>query len=385
MSITADVVVVGGGITGCSTAFHLASGGMRVILLERRVLASGPTGVSPAILRQHYADAAVALLARISLNLFRQWREESGCDYGFVQTGFLTGVASSELAALQTNISIQRQLGLEIDFLAIDEVRGLLPDFVPDGLVGGVYEPGAGYCDPVATTSALITAAGRLGCLTIQNCAAERIRISGGHVTGVETSMGSIDAPVVVNAAGPWAAQLATASGMELPILTTRHAVAVVEMPVTLSLPGLSAYAERSTSFYLRPSAGNLCLIGSLDPADSHQALSDEYDATMTEEEMLKYQFRAGRRFERIMNARLRTGWASLFDTTPDGNPLIGTDARAEGSFIAAGLSGHGFKFFPVFGRGIADMVINGRTDLPLDIFAVERFARHRPTAAAVA
>ncbi len=370
MSMTADAIVVGGGITGCSIAFHLASRGLRVTLLERRSIASGPTGSSPAILRCHYTDPAVTLLAQLSLRLFHEWRDQDGCGWGFVRTGFLTGIPSSELP--QSNAH----------FLTVEDTTRLLPDLVPDGLAGSIYEPDAGYCDPAATASALIAAAGRSGRLMIQNCVAERILVSGGRVSGVQTLTGTIAAPVVVNAAGPWAARLAEASRMELPIQATRHAVAVVQLPAAPDLPGIPGYAERAAGFYLRPAAADLCFVGSLDPADSRVVDPDSYDIDVAEGDMRLYRVRAGRRLARLARARPRGGWASLFDMTPDGNPLVGRDARAMGSFLAAGLSGHGFKFFPLIGQGIADLITKERTDLPLEVFAADRFPRLCPASA---
>ena len=367
MAMIADAIVVGGGITGCSIAFQLASHGLRVTLLERRSIASGPTGSSPAILRCYYKDPALTLLAQLSLRLFHEWRGQDGRNCGFVRTGFLTGVTSSELP------------GDTSHFLNVDDMTGLLPDLVPDGLAGGIYEPDAGYCDPVATASALITAANSSGRLTIQDCTAERILISSGHVSGVETSIGTIAAPVIVNAAGPWAARLAAASGMELPIQATRHAVALVQLPTEPGLPELPGYAERGAGFYLRPSAADLCFVGSLDPADSRVVDPDSCDTDVIESDMRLYRLRAGRRLTRLARSQPRGGWASLFDMTPDGNPLVGRDARAIGSFLAVGLSGHGFKFFPLIGRALADLVTKGRTDLPLEVFATDRLLRLCP------
>jgi len=374
MARTADAVVIGAGSTGASVAFHLAARGLRVALVDRGAIAGGPTGVSPAILRQNYADPALARLAREGLRTFQRWTEEVGGDCRFVQTGFVTGVAAPDLEQLRATVALQRSLGIAIELLTPAEFGELQPDAVLEGLAGAAYEPGAGYCDPGAATAALVAAAARHGAEVMQGVAVHDIRVHAGRVVGIETSDGAIDTPVVVNAAGPWASRLARATGTELPIKVTRHCVARVSLPRPSRWPALVAYAERGR-FYLRPATDAYCLVGSLDHAvDSREVQPDDYPRDVDDAVVARFAARAALRFRRLDGATGRGGFASVFDDTPDGNPLVGADHRVEGSFVAAGLSGHGFKLCPVFGRGIADLITLGKTELPLDGLAVNRF-----------
>lgn len=375
MHDTADAVVIGAGSTGASIAFHLAARGLAVALIERGQIASGPTGASPAILRQNYAHPTLARLAREGLRTFQRWGDEVGGDCRFVQTGFATGVTAADLPALAATVALQRSLGIAIDLLSPEEFGQLAPDAALDGLAGAAHEPGAGYCDPRAATAALVAAATRSGAVVRGGVAVHEIRVRGGRVAGVETSQGPIDAPVVVNAAGPWARRLArTSGGTELPIVVTRHCVVRVALPRPSRWPALMAYAERGR-FYLRPASDEHCLVGSLDHAvDSREVSPDDFARDVDDPTCARFAARAALRFGRLAGAATLGGWASVFDDTPDGNPLIGADPRVRGSFIAAGLSGHGFKLCPVFGRGIADLVTLGHTELPFGDLAVDRF-----------
>ena len=375
---TADAVVIGAGSTGASVAFHLAARGLRVVVLERGAIAAGPTGASPAILRQNYADPTLAALAREGLRTFQRWAEEVGGDCRFVQTGFVTGVGERDVEALRATVALQRSLGIAIELLTPGELARLQPDMILDGLAAAAYEPGAGYCDPRAATTALVAAAIRHGAVVKQRVCVRAIKVRGGRVVGVDTLdgaiEGTIDAPVVVNAAGPWAAVLAATAGTPLPIRVTRHCVVKVSLPPPSRWPSLVAYAERGR-FYLRPATDEHCLVGSLDhTADSREVQPDDYARDVDDATAARYAARAALRFGRLAGAAGRGGWASVFDDTPDGNPLIGADPRAQGSFVAAGLSGHGFKLCPVLGRGIADLITLGRTELALDGLAVTRF-----------
>lgn len=376
MSKTADAIVIGAGSTGCSIAFHLARSGLKVLLADRGAIASGPTGRSVAIVRQHYVHSSVSLLARISLPFFQHWRDEVGGDCNFIRTGFMTGVAEHDADALRENVEEQRKLGIAMELVSVRQMQELQPDTIPTGLGGGVYEPDGGYCDPRAASIALADGVERHGGTVLQGCAVHNIRVAAGSVQGVDTSQGPVDAPVVVNAAGPWAARLAEAMGSPLPIKATRHCLVLMTVTGSESLPDLMAYGEHANRFYLCPGMAGEYAVGSLDPADSKLVDPEDCDDEVHDDDIANHAARAAGRFRRLQGAQMRKGWAAMFDETPDDNPLVGPDPHIRGSFVAAGLSGHGFKLCPVIGRGIADMVTKGGTDLPLGIFAVDRFAK---------
>src|SRR5439155_3765568 len=232
MSATADVVVVGGGCNGASLAFHLAEGKAgRVVLLEKGALASGPTGRSTAIVRQHYSNEVTARMALDSLRVFQEWEDRIGGTCGFVRTGFLVGVRDGDRTALEGNVALQRGVGIDVRLVGADELRRLEPQLFAEDLVAGAYEPEAGYCDPVSTTTSFAEAARGRGARIVQGREVTAIRIERGRVAGVETAAGSVAAPVVVVAAGPWARRLVDGVGVALPVEPSRHPVCAFRRP----------------------------------------------------------------------------------------------------------------------------------------------------------
>lgn len=377
MPETADIVVIGGGATGCSVAYHLAAKGAKVTLVEKNRLASGPTGASPAIVRQYYSNPHLTRLARDGLAAFHRWKDEIGGDCGFIKTGFMLGVGERDWDAIVANVAAQRVEGFDVELMTVSEMQQLQLDIIADGLAGGVFERDAGYCDPTATTKSLASATRRLGGRIFEERAVRRICVQGHTVKGVDTDAGQISAPVVVNAAGPWSCELARTAGMELPIRAVRHSIATLRISNACQWPRLVPYAERATGFYVRPHLDDLCFVGSLDPSEYQEVDPDHYSTLISDDVQRSHRARSARRLARLAEAAVVGGWASLFDETPDDNPIVGEDPGVSGSFIVAGLSGHGFKFCPVLGQAISDLLLNGSTGVPLQPFALERFAIH--------
>ncbi|NIF39976.1 FAD-binding oxidoreductase [Burkholderia sp. Tr-862] len=375
MRETADVVVVGGGTTGCGIAWHLAQAGTNVRLLERADIAAGSSGASPGIVRLYYADPALVALASDGSHAYRHWSETVGGDCRFRRTGFLTAVAPEDWNATHAYVDSLRSKGFALSLLSVDDMRGLCSDIDAEGLAGAVYEADAGYCDARASALAFAHGARASGAQIDTRCEVRGIRLQGGRVVGVDTDRGSIDCAVVVNAAGPWAARLAASCGVELPIAPSRQCVAIVRADDggRASLPGFS---DRRGGFYLRPDLPRHYFIGSLQASDSGAIDVDGFDTRMGDAEQLRYRVRAARRFARIDGATPAGSRVSFFDDTPDGNPLFGADPRVQGLFVAAGLSGHGFKLAPVFGQGVADWLETGRLRPELRAFDVMRFEK---------
>jgi sarcosine oxidase subunit beta len=227
---TADVVIIGGGVTGVSVAFHLAGAGVRrVVVLERRFLASGGTGRSVGIVRQLYPTAETSAMVRRSLTVFQHFADAVGGDAGYVACGALIGVSAAMRPKLEANLAMQRGLGIRAEILDPEDVARVEPAIDPAGLGGVLWEPESGYGDPTAVTLAYADAARRRGVTIEQGVEVTAIRVEGDHVRGVETATGAIDAPIVVNAAGLWSPAVARLAGVTLPIVIGRHPVFIVQ------------------------------------------------------------------------------------------------------------------------------------------------------------
>ncbi len=379
MSESAEAVVIGGGSTGASIAFHLAERGVRgVVLLEKGALASGPTGRSTAIVRQHYSNEVTADMALTSLRVFQQWGDRVGGTCGFVRTGFLVGAREAERRALEGNVALQQGVGIDVRLVAPDELRRLEPGLFTEDLVAAAWEPEAGYCDPVSTTTSFAAAAQGRGARIVQGRAVTGIRLEGGRVTGVLTPAGPIATRVVVNAAGAWAGRLAAPLGVELPIEPSRHPVCAFRRPPDFGRAPM-VYADFAHQFYMRPETGDLCLVGSIDPRDAaHLADPDRYEEGVNFETISDFAGRVSRRYPALERAFSRGGWAGIYDVTPDWHPVLDAIEEVPGLFVAAGFSGHGFKLCPAVGALMAGLVVDGRRDDRLDFFRADRFRTGR-------
>lgn len=373
---TADVIVIGGGITGTSAAYQLALRGYRVTLLEKSYLAAGGTGRTVGLVRQHYSNETTARMALRSLHVWQDFDQAVGGDVGWVRTGALFIVGPHDLEGLKANIALQQGVGINTQFLDAQAVQALAPYLNIEDIGGGAYEPDSGCADGVMATNAYAARAKDLGATILQGIEVTAINAAGGRVTGVKTTQGDYGAPVVINAAGPWGARLALSAGFETPVEASRHQVAVFQRPESLDVlhPFIGDFVQ---GFYLRPETGRLTLSGSLEASEAANKVDpDHYAETVDMEfniEMAEY---TEHRVPAMSEAEIRKGWAGLYDVTPDWHPILGRMPGLEGFICAYGWSGAGFKMAPVVGEMLADLV-TGEKRCPIDPhpFRFERFA----------
>lgn len=373
----ADVIVIGAGTTGTSAAWHLARTGMSVRLLDKGAIAAGSSGASPGIVREYYADPALSRLAARGVQGYRDWQQHYPGTCGYRRTGFLTAVPEYERLFTQANLERLHAAGSTLQWYSAAQAQALVPDLNTEGLAGAIYEPDAGYCDPRQTARSFAAGAQALGAVIEEGRGAQHIVCQAGRVIGVQTSSGFIACSRVVNAAGPWAAALAADCQAPLPIQATRQAVAIVQ--TSAENPAMPGYCDREAGFYLRPDAPGSYFIGLLGAAEGELIDPDTFDRTLSNKTLLAYRDRAAGRVQRLREALPADRRVSFFDTTPDGNPIVGADPRVPGLMVAAGLCGHGFKFAPLFGQAIARWTIarwamGGAVEQALLTFAVERF-----------
>ncbi|HET8580532.1 MAG TPA: FAD-dependent oxidoreductase, partial [Nitrospiraceae bacterium] len=259
MDQTYDAIVIGAGVMGASLAFHLTERGLKPAILERRVTASGATAHSSGLVRMHYDLAVEAELTFVSYkNYFGNWKERVGGDCGFINTGFLKIATREHEDKLRGNVANQQRIGINTSVISAAEVKKLFPDFITDDFDFAAYEPDSGYADATLTTNSFIESAKRDGATLVQNCEVTTIHTSGGRVTGVSTTKGDVDAPIVVNAAGAWAKHVGSLAGIEIPLETWTHDVAFLHRPA--SLGRFPAVIDDIINCYFRPEGGALLL-----------------------------------------------------------------------------------------------------------------------------
>ena len=276
---TADFIIIGGGITGASAAYQLARRGHRVTLLERSYLAAGGTGRTVGLVRTHYSNEITARMALRSLHVWRDFDQAVGGDVGWVPTGALFIVGPHDLDGLKANIDLQKEVGINVEFLDREGLQALAPYLNVEDVGGGAYEPDSGCADGAMATTAYAERAKTLGATILQGVEVTAICADAGRITGVKTTGGEFSAPVVINAAGPWGARLAETLGYhDIPLENSRHQVAVFQRPESLAEPQHPFIGDFIQGFYLRPETGLLTLSGSLEASEAaNKADPDHY------------------------------------------------------------------------------------------------------------
>ena len=381
MALTADVVIIGGGVTGTSIAFHLTARGVRdVIVVDKSFVASGATGKSSACVRQHYSTPETCRMIRFSLDRFQRFEElTGGHSCGFRRTGYLLGVDERMRPPMETSVALQRSVGIETRLVAPSDMREIEPRLQTEDLVAGCYEPDSGYCNPAETAQGFARAARERGARVLEEAEALAVLTEGSRVTGVRTTRGEILAPRVVNAAGLWGARVGAMLGLDIPITVCRHKISIVTWPEASRRPHPMVY-DFVTNIYTRPEMGEHILVGGLDAEESHDVADpDRYKEGVSLDESTDALARVSHRFPVLAEGRIARGYAGCFDVTPDWHPIM-DQAGPEGSYVAVGFSGHGFKLSPAVGHMMAALVTEGPGGHPdLPAFRLSRFAEGKP------
>jgi glycine/D-amino acid oxidase-like deaminating enzyme len=381
MGQSAEVVIIGGGVTGTSIAFHLARRGLRdVVVVDKSFVASGATGRSSACVRQHYSTAETCRMILYSLEMFQHFGEHTGGgSCGFHHTGYLLGVDERMRPPMEASVALQRSVGVDTRLVGPAEMREIEPRLRTDDLVAGCYEPASGYCNPAETAQGFARAARALGVRVQEDTEVVGLRTEGSRCSGVRTSRGDIEAPIVVNAAGLWGGRVGAMAGVELPISVCRHKISIVAWPEAERRPHPMVY-DFVTNIYTRPEMGEHILVGGLDADESHDlADPDHYREGVSLDESTEALARVSHRFPALAEGHIARGYAGCFDVTPDWHPILDR-VGPEGYHVAVGFSGHGFKLSPAVGHMMAALVAEGTAGHPdLPTFRLARFAEGKP------
>ncbi len=376
MTDTADVIVIGAGVQGASLAFHLASRGASVVVLERSTVAAGATGRSSGLVRMYYDLLAETRLAWISYPYFRDWAERVGGECGFTRTGFLWIEPPSGDDRLRATVADHQALGIETSVVDAAEMRRIAPGLavVDDELAA--YEPGSGYADPSGTASAFMHGARDRGARLVQGAEVTAISVDGGRVTGVTTSRGSFAAPAVVNVAGAWAGRIARLAGLDIPITVWRHDTGYLGAPASVARP-IPVVIDSANAMYLRPEGPELVLIG----LEDHSGMGGSPDRETSEADP-DFRDRATERIIRrvpgLIDGTFRTSHSGQDGITPDQRPILGPAGPA-GFYLDCGHSGTGFKTAPAVGLGMSQLILDGKaTSVDIAPFELGRFAEGR-------
>ena len=361
MKQTADAVIIGGGIVGASTLYHLTELGFKSpVLLDKGGFASGSTGDSAAIVRQHYSNPVSILLVLKSLAIFQQLQDEKGSGPNvFNAIGWIFLCPDDAASMFDENLAQLQDLGVNTWQISVEDAKEHLPGVSTDGVGRVAYEPDSGYADPHAATNALIEKARSNGAEAHQNTPATGIRLDGDRVVSVETANGEISTPVVVNAAGPWAQTVGGWVGLDLPVEISREQEVLVEPPNGAN-PLQRSVSNMVDRFYIRPAQDGNLLIGVGHPKDNEPVDPDGYDRSATPDFIEDVSRRLAHRFPEMADARIVANWAGLYTITPDWSMIVDKAPDIDGMYLAVGGSGHSFKLGPAIGLALAELIAEG-------------------------
>ncbi|MCP4425838.1 MAG: FAD-binding oxidoreductase [Chloroflexi bacterium] len=372
---TADFIVIGGGVIGCSIAYSLANQGAKnVVLLERGDLCSGGTAKSCAIVRTHYSIEANLVHAVESLKIFSNFDEAVGGDVGWRRTGYLIVGPAAHQEPMETVFRTQNKYGIDTAVITPAEAHELHPllQFEDVDVIG--YDSQAGYVDPYLTTMAYANRAKALGVDVRTDTAVTNISLNGQNKT-VATTNGDFETPVVIMAAGPWTHNLGQMIGVQFPYENSRHKVITLKIkrPYELDWPIVKDLTTPD-KIYFRPETGGAALLGTGDhgdPIEDPDSLRDYVD----EEHLERMAALMANRMPAFADAQYTAGWTGPYDITPDWNPIVGGVTDHEGLFVAVGFSGHGFKLAPTIGEGLAQKALGLEQRVSIDMYDMSRFA----------
>jgi glycine/D-amino acid oxidase-like deaminating enzyme len=352
----ADVVVIGAGIVGCSTAYHLAAAGAGAVLVIDRedAVGRGSTGACAGGFRQQFTSEVNIRLSQASVPMILGFEREHGIPVAVSQDGYLFLVRDEAAwSGFLRGVELQRSLGVPVEVLDREAVADLVPGLDVGGLVGATFGPSDGIADPGALTQGYATLARGAGASFALGTNVLGIDVDEtGAVTGVRTAAGAVAASAGILAAGAWSGALAATAGVDLPIepvprvVVTTGGFAGVPSRRTLVI-------DTGTSFYLHRE-GDGVLMGMA--GEDRPSFDTTVDEAFVADALIPQAIRV---FPPVADAGVRSSWAGLYEMTPDRHPIVGP-GPVTGLFIAAGFSGHGFQHGPIVGKLLAELLVDG-------------------------
>ena len=371
----ASVVVIGGGVMGASTAYHLALRGCQdVLLLEMQSsYGAGATGKCAGGIRYQFSTEINIRLSQLSLPMLERFEAETGQAIDLRWPGYLFLLTNAaDVAYFKHNVSLQNRLGVPTEWLDGDEVRRRVPLLSADDVMAGTFHAGDGLADPNGVVQGYISAGRRLGVRAMNDVTVTGIGKANGRVRRVETNRGTVDCDIVVNATGPWAGKIGELAGIPIPITPVRRQMltttAIPQLPP--DFPFVIDFAQ-SLYFHLE---GEGLLTGQSNPDQA-----PGFDESIDQEWEYQHLEAAIDRLPLLAEVGRVSHWAGLYEVTPDAHPIFGAVDGLEGFYIVGGFSGHGFMHGPIAGLLMAEIILDGRaTTLDISTLNHARFAEDR-------
>jgi sarcosine oxidase, subunit beta len=375
---TAEVVIVGGGIVGSSIAYHLTEAGCKNVLVIERETAQGKgsTGKSMGGVRAQFSTPLSIQMSLYSIPFYASFDERLGYPADYRPQGYLFCATSEKhLAYLRANYQKQIELGLKnVRLITAEEIRSMFPQLRSNDIVGGSFCSTDGFVDPYSAMIGFMSWAVDHGATLWKHTEVTGIQHDSKGISAVETTRGLVATRIVVNAAGPWAAEIGNMAGIKLPIEPLRRMLVPTE-PFDQFPHSAPMIIDMSNGFHFRPEALGFLLAWN-DPEETPGYKTD-FEPSFIE----KILTRAADRVPIFENLAVnpKRAWAGLYEMTPDHHPILGEAPEVPGFYLANGFSGHGVMHAPATGKILSDLILTARTDLvDVSLLRLSRFAEGR-------
>jgi sarcosine oxidase subunit beta len=366
----ADIVIIGGGVVGCSIAYNLAKlGAKNIILLEKNTLSSGATGRCGAGIRQQFGTKMNCILARESIKIFENLSQELEYDIELNQSGYLIlAYTEKEVNQFKKNVALEQSLNIKARFITVEEAKEIVPPLNTEGILAATFCPTDGHANPFKTNFAYAEAAERLGVKIYTFTEVKEIETENHKIVAVNTDKGKVLTPIVVNAAGGYSGIIGKMVGVDIPVYSQRHQILITEPLDPLFRPMLMSF---SRNFYCQQTPHGSIIMGFGDPNERKDG--DIGSSWQFAREMAQKMTAVLPLLKEVTMIRQ---WAGLYNMSPDAQPILGEHPQIEGFYMAIGFSGHGFMLAPITSKLIAELILKRKTSLPIDKLDIGRFER---------
>jgi sarcosine oxidase subunit beta len=371
---TADVVIIGGGVMGASTAYHLALRGQKnVLLLEKdEFFGQEATGRCAGGVRFQFSTEVNVRLSLQSLPMLDRFKDETGQEINFRKCGYLFVLTKPEdVKTFRHSLELQQRLGVKTEWLDPDEIHRRLPLMRFEDALAGSFNAADGLVDPNSVVMGYVGAAQRLGAKCLNKVEVTGIQVAGGKITGVETDQGLISTPKVVDAAGPWAGIIGQMAGVAVPIQPIRRQL-MTTTPIPEVPPDFPFVLDFAQSLYFHREGDGILtgMSNNNEKAGFDQNVDEAFEMVNLEAAIA--------RMPCLEKANLLSHWAGLYEVTPDAHPIYGK-TPVDGLYIVAGFSGHGFMHGPISGKLMTEYILDGKfQSLDVSMLDLARFTEGR-------
>ena len=366
----ADIVIIGGGVVGCSIAYNLAKlGAKNIILLEKNTLSSGATGRCGAGIRQQFGTKMNCILARESIKIFENLSQELEYDIELNQGGYLIlAYTEKEVNQFKKNVALEQSLNIKARLITVEEAKEIVPPLNTEGILAATFCPTDGHANPFKTNFAYAEAAERLGVKIYTFTEVKEIETENHKIVAVNTDKGKVLTPIVVNAAGGYSGIIGKMVGVDIPVYSQRHQILITEPIDPLFRPMLLSF---SRNFYGQQTPHGSIIMGFGDPNERKDG--DIGSSWQFAQQMAQKMTAVLPLLKEVSMVRQ---WAGLYNMSPDAQPILGEHPQIEGFYMAIGFSGHGFMLAPITSKLIAELILKKKTSFPIDKLEIGRFER---------